>query len=415
MSRVGAPTSRRLAWRRLAGTAASRRRFAALTLAVLLTACATAPPPPSLPSRIDAAIDRPTVRHAYWSILVEEADGRVLYEHNADKLNMPASNRKVFAAATIANCLGLETRLQTEIWRDGEDLVLRGDGDPSLGSWRYYRENDFDVLAQQLRAQGVTRVRDVIADVSLFDRITIPGSWKHGNIGSDYAAPVDALTWGESEVPVDRAVPDSGLHAANALREALLLRDVEVTGTTRLQTEPRVWPEKLAVLPSPFVSQLLTTVLKNSHNLYTEMLLKRAGGGTYERAFALERELLTRELAVNGEWFRFVDGSGLAPDDLVTPRATVKALRWMHDPVRRGFWWSVLAQPASEGTLRRRLLPLEQRLRGKTGTINGVNALSGILEMPGGGFRYFCVVVNHHAGDADAVAVIDEIVRMVAE
>jgi D-alanyl-D-alanine carboxypeptidase/D-alanyl-D-alanine-endopeptidase (penicillin-binding protein 4) len=389
-----------------------------LTLALLLlTACATTttPPAPTLASRIDAAISRPPFHHAYWSVLVEEEDGRVLYERNADKLNMPASNRKVFAAATIANCLGLDARLETEVWRDGEDLVVRGDGDPSLGSWRYFRETDFDLLAQQLRQQGVTRVRDVVADVSLFDRITIPGSWKYGNIGSDYAAPVDALTWGESEIPVDRAVPDSGLHAANMLREALVLRGVEVTGATRLQTEKRIWEEKLATLRSPFVGQLLATVLKNSHNLYTEMLLKRAGGGTYERAFALEREFLTRELGIDGDTFRFVDGSGLAPDDLVTPRATVQALRWMHDPVRRGYWWSVLAQPANEGTLRRRLATLEQRMRGKTGTINGVSALSGILAMPDGRFRFFCVVVNHYAGEPDQVAVLDDIVRMIAE
>ena len=384
---------------------------------LLLAACATTTPlpTPSLASRIDAAISQPPFHHAYWSVLVEEEDGHVLYERNADKLNMPASNRKVFAAATIANCLGLDARLETEVWRDREDLVVRGDGDPSLGSWRYFRENDFDLLAQQLRAQGVTRVRDVIADVSLFDRITVPGSWKYGNLGSDYAAPVDALTWGESEIPVDRAVPDSGLHAANMVREALVLRGVEVTGTTRLQTEKREWEEKLATLRSPFVGQLLATVLKNSHNLYTEMLLKRAGGGTYERAFALEREFLTRELGIDGDTFRFVDGSGLAPDDLVTPRATVQALRWMHDPVRRGYWWSVLAQPANEGTLRRRLATLEQRLRGKTGTINGVSALSGILAMPDGRFRYFCVVVNHYAGEPDQVAVLDDIVRMIAE
>jgi D-alanyl-D-alanine carboxypeptidase len=39
-------------------------------------------------------------------------------------------------------------------------------------------------------------------------------------------------------------------------------------------------------------------------------------------------------------------------------------------------------------------------MRGKTGTINGVNALSGIIAMPGGRFRYFSIMVNHHIGDA---------------
>ena len=158
------------------------------------------------------------------------------------------------------------------------------------------------------------------------------------------------------------------------------------------------------------------TVLKNSHNLYAEMLLKRTTDGTYDGAFATERAFLTSVPKIDGESFRFVDGSGLAPDDLVTPQATIRILRWMNDPSRRAFWWATLAQPNNDGTLRRRLASLEHRLRGKTGTINGVAALSGILLMPDGRFRYFAVVVNHHGGDGDgAVKIIDEVVARIAE
>jgi D-alanyl-D-alanine carboxypeptidase/D-alanyl-D-alanine-endopeptidase (penicillin-binding protein 4) len=398
----------------------SNQQPATMTLLAALSAiavagCATITAPPSLATSIDAAINRPPFQHAFWSILIEEQDGRVLYARNADKLTIPASNRKLFASATIAECLGLNTQLTTEVWRDGDDLILRGDGDPSLGSWRYERSGDFDTLAETLRARGITRVRDVIADVSLFDRTLIPGSWKFGNLGSDYSAPVDALTWGESEIPVDRAVPDPGLHAATALREALYMHGIASTGVARVNTEPRAWAERLTTLPSPFIGQLLTTVLKNSHNLYAEMLLKRAGGGTYDGAFQRERAFLTGTPHIDGDWFHFVDGSGLAPDDLVTPEATLHILRWLNDPVRRNFWWPTLAQPNNEGTLRRRLTTLDQRLRGKTGTINGVAALSGILAMPDGRYRYFAIVVNHHGADGDdAVKIIDDVVALIA-
>ncbi len=382
---------------------------------LLLAACATTPAPQPDFRALDARTHEPPFHRALWSILVEDGDGRVLFQRNADALMMPASNRKMFASAAIANCLGVTAQLHTEVWRDGEDLVLRGDGDPSLGSWRYERQDELDQLAQQLRARGLTRVRDVIADVSAFDRTTIPGSWKHGNLGSDYAAPVDALAWGENELPGDRAVDDPALHAATQLREALVLRGIDVSGAARVNLEPRAWQEKLFDLPSPFVGQLLTTVLKNSHNLYAEMLLKRLGGGTYEGALALERAFLTAEPHLEGDAFRFVDGSGLAPDDLMTARAAVRLLRWMNDPVRRAFWWETLAQPSAEGTLRRRIVTLEQRFRGKTGTINGVNALSGIVAMPDGGYRYFSIVVNHHTGEGDdALSIIDAMALQIA-
>jgi len=338
----------------------------------------------------------------------------VLASINADKRMIPASNRKLFASATIASCLGLDTQLHTEIRRDGDDLVIVGDGDPSLGSWRYERTEDFNHVADLLVQRGVTRVRDVIADVSHFDRVTIPGSWKYGNLGSDYAAPVDAITWGESEIANDRAVPDPGLHAANALRDALISRGITVSGIARENTERRMWGEKIADLPSPFVAQLLTTVLKNSHNLYAEMLLKRASDGTYDTSLARERAFATREASVNTGDFNFVDGSGLSPDDLVTPRAIVKMLRWMNDPMRRGLWWSLLAQPGNEGTLHKRLVTLADRMRAKTGTINGVNALSGIIAMPDGHYRYFSMAANHNLDGDEAVKIMDAVVEQIA-
>jgi D-alanyl-D-alanine carboxypeptidase len=378
-----------------------------LVVLAMLTGCATTQPPalPPIPAPFDRAI---------WAIHVEDDDGRVVHSQNGHTLMIPASNRKLFASATIANCLGLDTRLETTFWLDGEDLIVKGDGDPSLGSWRYGRELDFDEIARLLESRGITRVRDVVADVSLFDRVTIPGTWKVGNLQSDYAAPVDAISWGENEVAVDRAVPDAALHAATSLRAALHARGIGATGV-RVNTEPRAWRERIAMLQSPFVGDLLRTVLKNSHNLYTEMLLKRAGGGTYAGGFALERQFAAHEARVDPDEFRFMDGSGLSPDDLVTPAATVAILRWMNHPWRRAYWWSTLAQPNNEGTLRRRLVAFETRLRGKTGTVNGVNALAGIIAMPDGRFRYFAIVVNHHTGDGDeAVKVIDRMVERFA-
>jgi serine-type D-Ala-D-Ala carboxypeptidase/endopeptidase (penicillin-binding protein 4) len=379
-----------------------------LLVLLLLTSCATAPQ-----RTLDPVTTRP-FDQALWAILIEEDDGTTVYSHNADKLMIPASNRKLFAAATIASCLGIDTQLHTDIFRDGEDVVVRGDGDPSLGSWRYYREGDFDQLAETLRARGITRVRDLVIDVSAFDRVTLPGGWKVGNLGSDYSAPVDAITWGESELAGDRAATEPAMYAGTVLRDVLDLRGIAV-GNVRVNTEPHAWTEKIASIPSPFVGQLLTTVLKNSHNLYAEMLFKRASNGTYDASFALEQATLRSDARVPAGHFRFADGSGLAPDNLLTARATIAVLRWMNDPARRGFWWATLAQPNGEGTLRSRLVTLQDRLRGKTGTINGVNALSGIIAMPGGRYRYFSIMVNHHIGDSDeAVKIIDRIAQLAA-
>jgi D-alanyl-D-alanine carboxypeptidase/D-alanyl-D-alanine-endopeptidase (penicillin-binding protein 4) len=211
------------------------------------------------------------------------------------------------------------------------------------------------------------------------------------------------------------AISDPALYAAQAFREALRHANIEVRGTTRVNVTPRAWQEQIAIIESPPLFLILSVVLKNSQNLYAEMLFKSTAG-TYRGAQDLEREFLTHEVGIDGSEFRFVDGCGLSPDDLVAPAAIVSLLRWMNAPPRRGIFWSILATPGEEGTLRRRLVPLAARLRGKTGTIAGVNALSGILAGAHGRYRYFSIVLNHHIADSPvATRAIDAIVNAIAD
>lgn len=442
-------------------------RRALLILLLALPAAAQ-----TLIEAIDRAVANPKLDHAIWAIDVEDDAGNVLYSRNAATLVMPASNRKIFAASSIINCLGEDHRFTTELWLDGNgNLVMRGSGDPSLGGrWAYDRDAVFASFVSAVRARGIAEVNDIVADVSQFDRVTIPGSWKAGNLGADYAAPVDALAYnenvvgvvveecarpvvatdpmfvdgvesvtcgpGEPEAKVDvvsdenvvrvtgsmakqfkdlPAVASPGLYAAQALRDALRRDGIKVRGALRLNIVPAAWRERIATIDSPPVWQLLTVVLKISQNLYAEMMFK-ATAGNYGGAETLERDFLTSEVGIDPAEFRFVDGSGLSSDDLVTARAIVRMFRWMNAPPRRGLTWLMLAMPGEEGTLRKRLLPLATRLRGKTGTIAGVNALSGIVRGNSGGYRYFSVVLNHSIADsASATKAIDEVVAAVSD
>jgi D-alanyl-D-alanine carboxypeptidase/D-alanyl-D-alanine-endopeptidase (penicillin-binding protein 4) len=441
-------------------------------LAILFAACATARTQ-SLAQRIKAITARPQLTGAIWGIDVVDDSGRTIYARHETTLLTPASNRKLFAAATVASCEGLDRQIATELWRDGNDLVIRGGGDPSLGGrWAFDRDAVFAPFVAALQQKGIAEVRDVIADVSLFDRVTIPSTWKVGNLGSDYAVPTDALAYnenvvgivadhcaspvivtdpsfvpatanvacggGEPNVRSDAAnaitmignlpehfqtlagISDPALYAAQALRDVLQHAGIRATGKTMVNATPRTWQERIAVIESPPLWQLLSVVLKPSQNLYAEMLFKGLSAGSqpasYEASEDIERGFLTTEAGVSNSEFRFVDGSGLSPDDLVTPRAIVTLLRWMNEPSRRAAWWMMLARPGDEGTLHRRLLPFADRMRGKTGSINGVNALSGILNMPDGGHRYFSIIINHNTGESsDALKAIDAIVGEIAK
>src|SRR5438132_14189141 len=130
-----------------------------LSLSLVLTGCATLPP------AIDRAAAVPELRGAIWGIDVEDDSGRVLYARNAHTLLMPASNRKLFAAATAINCFGLDHRFATEVWLEGNNIVIRGTGDPSLGGrWAFDRDAVFAAFVDALRGRGIREVGDIIAD-----------------------------------------------------------------------------------------------------------------------------------------------------------------------------------------------------------------------------------------------------------
>ncbi len=451
-------------------------RARAVAGSLLLCLIAAAAGAQTLGQRINDIIDKPPFDRAIWGIAVEDSYSSEYYSRNGHTMLMPASNRKLFTAAAAASCLGLEHRFSTELWLDGDDVILRGGGDPSLGGrYAYDRDAVFAPLVDALRARGVREIKgDLVADASLFDRTIIPPGWEWDDLPYYYAAPVDALGYNENVVGVSiegcakpvvstdplfiparasvvcaeekeptvvtdkdntvaiegempprysalPAVSSPALYAAQAFRDALRHAGITVRGVVRLNATPRAWRERVAAIDSPWMPDLLAVMLKPSQNLYAETLYKdlSAGGAapaSYAASAEVERRFLTAEVGIDGAEFRFQDGSGLTSHDLVTAAAVVKLLRWMDDPSRRGVWWQLLAVPGEEGTLRRRLLPLASRLRGKTGSISGVNSLSGIVRGANGGTRYFSIILNHHtAGSGEALRAIDAIANAIAD
>lgn len=356
------------------------------------------------------------------------------------------------------------------------DLVIRGHGDPSLAGRYDFGAPQLPVLiAAKLRQAGVTRIHGrVLADVSSFDDNTIPGSWKVGNLGYSYAVPTDALAWNENVVgiasnrgkclesvttdpwfvnatvdlectegeleaesdarnrirlhgnrmePSERpyralvGVADPALYAAQAIDQHLRFAGFEITEDPQMTRDAVAGGELLLRYESPFLSQLLGTVLKNSQNLYAETLFKRAATAlprSYSGALAREAVFLTGDLEIDRREYHFSDGSGLSPEDRVSPRAILRLLRHMAAGDRGRAFSQLLAAPGEEGTLRRRLTEFEGRLHAKTGTIHGVAALSGWVDGEAGERRFFAILVNQHTDGDAAVAAIDKIAREIA-
>ncbi|KUJ65034.1 D-alanyl-D-alanine carboxypeptidase [Streptomyces albus subsp. albus] len=130
-------------------------------------------------------------------VVADAATGGIRYEHRATDRLMPASNTKLITSAAAMDILGPGYRYRTEVLSDGRrsgsvlegDLYLRGTGDPTLLA------KDYDRLAADLRATGVTRVTGrLVADDTRFDTQRLGRGWAGDDESAYYSAQISALT-----------------------------------------------------------------------------------------------------------------------------------------------------------------------------------------------------------------------------
>jgi D-alanyl-D-alanine carboxypeptidase/D-alanyl-D-alanine-endopeptidase (penicillin-binding protein 4) len=143
-----------------------------------------------------------------WGVDIRSIDtGEHLFELNAGKLMMPASNLKILTLAATAEALGWDYRFTTTLETRGHvvngilhgDLIVRGSGDPTINS----RGNRADAVLSEwtrgLQAAGIFSIDGrIVGDDQAFDDEGIGAGWAWDYLQYGYAAPVGALEFNES-------------------------------------------------------------------------------------------------------------------------------------------------------------------------------------------------------------------------
>lgn len=379
-------------------SARARLAPAALVALLLVVPAAQAAGGGTLQTRLARALQAKHVNPARTgAVVLDLQSGRTLFEQNADRPLLPASNEKLATTYAALSALGPSFRVETDVLGDGTqvgrtwkgDLVLKGYGDPSLSS------AEIASLAHQVAADGIHHVSGrVLGDESWFDARRTGVGWK----SSSYLVDSPAL----SALVVDRGwtghaeTPTPALWATRLFRADLAHAGISVHGDAALGVAART-AVPLAEVQSAPVAKLVDFMDRYSDNFTAELLMKQVGavaghGGTAAAGLRVTFGLL-RAAGIPLAGVRMVDGSGLSLDDRWTPAALAALLRTMwHDPDVGPDLRAALPIAGRTGTLEHRMRtgPAHDLVRAKTGTTDNSSALSGFV-----GDRYvFSVVEN---------------------
>jgi D-alanyl-D-alanine carboxypeptidase/D-alanyl-D-alanine-endopeptidase (penicillin-binding protein 4) len=155
----------------------------------------------------------PQLKYAGFSLTVVDCrTGEVLFSKNGTTGLAPASTLKTITSATAYYKLGPGYRYTTSLAWTGTlnaegtlngDLLIKGAGDPTLGSPRYPETTEEHVLREwvaAVKAAGIKRIDGrILGDDRLFGTESIPGGWIWSDMGNYYGAGAPSLTWRENQ------------------------------------------------------------------------------------------------------------------------------------------------------------------------------------------------------------------------
>jgi len=399
-----------------------------------------------------------------WAVLAVSLDRLdTLLALNPHELMVPASNMKVLSTAAAFHYLGPEFRFRTFLLTDGArtgevlegDLILFGTGDPTFSERFFPSETAvLDTFATRVLESGIREVTVRVeaggwegAHPSLFTipeasgipvintaRTVSPASrsriWLFRETPFDPIGIEGEIPLGGSDVWRRLPVPEPLRFTGLQLKRALEAQGVRVTGSISIIRDPAVSrlsprtspdsmhpdaPKILATQESPPLLEILRIINKESHNFFAETVAKTMGRtvfgeGSFSGGSRAVEKFLTEVVGVAPEELQVRDGSGLSMENQASAGVFIRTLQYMESSP----YWADFLDTLPEAGFRPELgrmyrSPAARNLRAKTGTMDGVSALSGLVHTRSGERILFSILSNDVASEYRAKRAEDQI------
>ena len=382
--------------------------------------------------------------------IVDAATGETLFGQNPDTLTTPASTTKILTAAAVLAARGPAYRLATRAvagTKPGE-VVLVGGGDPTLSvaaKGQFPGAARLDRLAAQVKkALGGQEPTRVIVDTSLYQGPLTAAGWDGDVIGGGQVAKIQPLMTNAGRIkPVhnefggDPRFVDPALAAGRAFAKQLGVASGAVSkgqspaapgsatpSAAPSTAAPGAGPApgaELGKVESPPLVHLVDWMLEQSDNVIAEALARQvalAAGKAPSFSGAAEAMIAKLgELGLPATGASLTDASGLSRRNKISPKLLTDVLALAAGGTRPELTAMFGGLPVAgwSGTLRSRFVaPSPNRIgqglvRAKTGSLTGVNAISGQLVTADGRLLVFAIMADATGESVAARQALDKI------
>lgn len=399
---------------------------------VLFTACSTSK---RIGKYVHSGILKDAaIRHAHTGIVIfEPAADQYWYQYQGEKYFVPASNTKLATCYAALQYLGDSiAAIRYKIDADST-LTIRGLGDPTFLHPDFSRHPVYDFLENfneihlqlpafhQYAGTGWSWDDYPYAYMALRSGLPIYGNLVHFQLdngalelspgffqnNTTITAPITSgfsviRPWDSNAFTIspgrshNRSIPfvPDNTTLLGLLEDTLHIPVVIADNDLRLSHTMYSQP----------VDSLLQIMMHRSDNFFAEqslLMVAQQLTGHLDEDSAINY-LLTHDFKDMPQPPQWVDGSGLSHYNRFSPKDFVFLLRKMKDNFGMEKMETILPT-GGEGTLSRLYHDLEGKIYAKTGTLNGVVALSGYLVTKKNKFLIFSILVNNHNTNASHV------------
>lgn len=272
------------------------------------------------------------------------------------------------------------------------------------GSYKLYFKPSANVGGEA----EVLRTEPYVEGLS-FDNYMKTGPKGSGDNGYIYAFPGQmkavlrgSIPQGQPEFAIKGALPDPALFAAQSFGAYLTRSGINANKKPGKGAPP---PGAELALITETVSRPLKDAVrvtnKRSFNLYAELLLRQLGGGSPAAGAAAVKSFLASAGADVSE-LKMADACGLSWRNMTKAETFTDMLRYVHGKKYFPELYGSLVfpgDPEASGHVRNlgKGTPLEQNLRLKSGSLNGVRSYTGYLKTKKGKTLVFTSILNNYS------------------